>query len=382
MSDNSHLKPETLLSHAGGIDPVNGAVVPALQASTTYTRDADYQLIGNSAAYTRMGNPTDKAASELLAKLEKGSEALLFASGTAAAAAIVQALRPGDRIVAPRIMYWGLRNWLEDFCAQWGMELALFDARVEGDMADVISRKPTALLWLETPCNPTWDIIDIRQAVAVARSAGALVAVDSTVNSPVLCQPLALGADIVFHSATKYLNGHSDVLAGAVITRENSAFWEKIKYNRVNTGSVLGPFESWLLARGMRTLHLRMQRASENAMALARHFEGHPKIKAVMYPGLASHPGHEIASQQMQGGFGGMLSIRVHGGPVAARGICAACKVFIPATSLGGTESLIEFRHLIEGPDSPVPDDLLRLSVGCENIDDLIDDLEQALDTI
>ena len=379
MSDNSHLKPETLLSHAGGIDPVNGAVVPALQASTTYTRDADYQLIGNSAAYTRMGNPTDKAASELLAKLEKGSEALLFASGTAAAAAIVQALRPGDRIVAPRIMYWGLRNWLEDFCAQWGMELALFDARVEGDMADVISRKPTALLWLETPCNPTWDIIDIRQAVAVARSAGALVAVDSTVNSPVLCQPLALGADIVFHSATKYLNGHSDVLAGALITARVDEWWQKIVQLRKMNGAMLGPFEAWLLVRGMRTVHLRVRQASAVAQVLAERLAAHPKVEVVRYPGLAGDPGHGVSARQMQGGFGGMLSFDVAGGAEAALRVVSRLRLIIPATSLGGVESLIEHRATVEGPHSDVPKGLLRLSVGVEDADDLWADLEQAL---
>jgi cystathionine gamma-synthase len=234
-------------------------------------------------------------------------------------------------------------------------------------------------VWLETPANPTWEVSDLRAISDLAHAAGARVAVDNTVPTPVLTRPIELGADIVVHSATKYLNGHSDVLAGAVLSARNDPFWQRIRSWRRTAGAVPGPFEAWLLVRGMRTLFLRVQRASESALAIARHFEKHPALHAVLYPGLPSHPGHAIAAHQMSGGFGGMMSIRVAGGAERARAVLATVKIFKRATSLGGTESLIEHRSSMEGPSSPVPDDLLRLSIGIESVDDLIGDLEAAL---
>jgi cystathionine gamma-synthase len=235
-------------------------------------------------------------------------------------------------------------------------------------------------VWIETPCNPTWEVIDIAGAAEAAHAVGAVLAVDSTAASPVHTRPLELGADLVFHSATKYLNGHSDVVAGALVTRDpETEIWSRIRRNRASAGAILGAFEAWLLLRGMRTLYLRVRRQSDTAMRIARHFEGHAKLAQVLYPGLESHSGHGTAALQMSDGFGGMLSLRVAGGRDAALAVAGACRHWVRATSLGGVESLIEHRASIEGPDSPVPDDLLRLSVGIEHPDDLIADLERAL---
>lgn len=374
------IKAETLAARGGlAADGAVHPVVPPLLAGTTYLRDENYALAAGQGAYIRGVNPGDLPAEQLLAQLENGTAAALFASGTAAAAAIVQALKPGDRIVAPAIMYWGLRNWMLAFCQQWGMTLDFYDGADIESLRSVVEASPTTLLWLETPSNPTWEVMDIAAASAVAKAAGAYTVVDSTVATPVLSKALDLGADLIFHSATKYLNGHSDVIAGAVVTASDNPLWQKVVYNRTNTGAVLGAFEAWLLLRGMRTLYPRVRLACDNAMAIAEHFSQHDKVLEVQYPGLAAHQGHEVAKRQMQGGFGGMLSIRVAGGAQAALKVAGACCVFLRATSLGGVESLIEHRHSIEGPDSPIPNDLLRVSVGIESVDDLIGDLEQAL---
>ncbi|MDH3595751.1 MAG: PLP-dependent transferase [Rhodospirillales bacterium] len=374
------LKPETLAAQAlHRIDPQTGGLVPPIQPSTTYARDADYRLVVEGMSYSRDENPTYEVAEALLATLEGGPAARLFASGKAAAAAVLQALQPGDHVVAPRVMYWGLRNFLVDFAETWGLGLDLFDAADPASLAEAVAPGRTKLVWIETPSNPTWDVIDIAAAAAVARQAGARLAVDSTVATPVLTRPLALGADLVMHSATKYLNGHGDVVAGALVTAADDEFWARVCRNRSDYGAVLGPFEAWLLLRGLRTLYLRVTRASDSALAVARHFEGLPERCAVLYPGLESHPGHDAARRQMTGGFGGMLSLRVAGGAAAALEVAKRCRVFQRATSLGGVESLIEHRATIEGPKSPIPDDLLRLSIGIEHPDDLIADLEQAL---
>lgn len=237
----------------------------------------------------------------------------------------------------------------------------------------------TKLIWIETPANPTWEILEIAAAAAHAKEIGARLAVDSTVPTPVLTRPIEHGADLVFHSATKYLNGHGDLIAGALVTAAEDSFWKRVRGNRARGGAVLGAFEAWLLQRGMRTLYLRVARASASALAIARHFHGHPKLVAVLYPGLESHPGHGIAARQMRGGFGGMLSLRVAGGASAALEVAGRVRVFVRATSLGGVESLIEHRASVEGAASPVPADLLRLSIGIEDPADLVEDLEQAL---
>ncbi len=361
------------------IDPVTGGVVPPIQPSTTFARDTRYRLVADAHSYARDDNPVFLPAERMLTRLEGGADALLFSSGMAAAMAVVQTLRPGDHIVAPRVMYWGLRNWLQTYCTQWGIDLDLFDASEPNALRNCVRKGTTRLIWIETPCNPTWDVIDIAAAADVARGIDAKLVVDSTVATPVLCRPLELGADLVMHSATKYLNGHGDVVAGALVTAREDALWQKIRAVRAEGGAIAGSFEAWLLQRGMRTLFLRVQRASQSARLIAGHFDGHSRVAAVLYPGLPGHPGHDIAARQMHGGFGGMLSLRIKGGADAALRVAGRCKVLIRATSLGGVESLIEHRYSIEGPDSPIPEDLLRISVGIEDVGDLIADLEQAL---
>lgn len=382
MTDTKDLAPESVV--AQGLhytDPVTGAIVPPIQPSTTFARDDRYRLVSPSRSYARDHNPGFLDAEHMLARLEGGAAALLFGSGMAAAMAVIQTLEPGDRIVAPKIMYWGLRNWLVKFCKHWGLHFDLYDSTDRDALAKTVENAKTQLVWIETPGNPTWDVIDIEQGARIAHAAGARLVVDSTVATPVLTRPLELGADVVMHSATKYLNGHGDVVAGALVTACDDELWGKIREVRAEGGAILGSFEAWLLQRGMRTLFVRVLKASATALEIAEHFDGHPRLESVLYPGLESHAGHAIAARQMQGGFGGMLSLRVRGGATAALAVANKCGVFIRATSLGGVESLIEHRYTIEGPDSPIPEDLLRLSIGIEAPEDLIADLEQALDS-
>jgi cystathionine gamma-synthase len=273
----------------------------------------------------------------------------------------------------------GLRNWLKSFAAEWGLVVDFIDASATDALAAAVQPGRTKLIWIESPANPTWAITDITSAAEIAHGAGARLAVDSTVATPVLTRPIELGADIVMHSATKYLNGHSDVVAAALVAARHDEFWEQIAAIRTSNGAILGSFEAWLLLRGMRTLHLRVERCCRTALEIAEHFFGHPSVVAVLYPGLPNHPGHSVAARQMLGGFGGMLSIRVGGGESAAIETAALVNVWKRATSLGGVESLIEHRASIEGSGSPAPPDLLRLSVGIEDAADLIGDLEQAL---
>jgi len=361
------------------IDPQTGAVIPPIQLSTTFARGEGYDLIGGHRSYSRDHNPTYDAAESMLTELEGGFESRLYSSGMAAASAVFQSLKPGDRVVYPRVMYWGLRGWLKDFAETWGIELVPFEAGDDASLAAAIDGGKTTLVWIETPCNPTWDVVDIANAATVAHAAGAMLAVDSTVATPVLTRPLEHGADIVMHSATKYLNGHSDVLAGALVSKGDSPLWQRIKHQRAETGALPGSLEAWLLQRGMRTVFLRVRHASASALKIAEHFEKHPEIERVAYPGLPSHPQHAVAARQMHGGFSGMLSLLVRGDAARARDVATRCQVFLPATSLGGVESLVEHRHSIEGPDSPIPENLIRLSVGIESTEDLIADLEQAL---
>jgi cystathionine gamma-synthase len=380
MNHKSDLAPETRTAQAmHHVDTATGGVAPPIQPSTTYVRDENYQLMVPAHSYGRDENPSFLLAEKMLAELEGATSALLFSSGMAAAMAVIQSLQPGDHIVAPKVMYWGLRRWLITFCDNWGLKLDLFDASDPHALEKSVTEGKTKLIWVETPCNPTWDVIDIRAAANIAHRIGARLAIDSTIPTPVLTQPIKFGADIVMHSATKYLNGHSDVVAGALATKKEDEFWARICQIRADGGAILGPFEAWLLQRGMRTLFLRVRQSSHSAMTIAKQFEGHPNLEAVLYPGLANHPGHEIAERQMQGGYGGMLSLRVKGGAEAALAVVRKCKVFTRATSLGCVESLIEHRYSIEGESSPIPKDLLRLSIGIESVDDLIADLEQAL---
>jgi cystathionine gamma-synthase len=380
MSRKNELAPETISAQAlHQIDSATGGVNPPLHLSSTFVRDENYELLVPGHSYGRDENPTYLVAEKVLRELEGAADALLFSSGMAAAMGVLQSLRPGDHIVAPKVMYWGLRNWLIRFCDDWGLGLDLFDASDPDALANTVRKGETKLVWMETPTNPTWDVIDIAAAAEIAHGIGATLAVDSTVATPVLTQPIRHGADIVMHSATKYLNGHCDVVAGALLCAKEDDFWERIRDVRVQAGAIPGSFDAWLLQRSMRTLFLRVRKASESALAIAKHFDGHPKLKAVLYPGLPNHPRHKIARQQMNGGFGGMLSILVKGGAEEALNIARRCRVITRATSLGGVESLIEHRYSIEGKTSPIPKDLLRLSIGIEAVEDLIADLEQAL---
>jgi cystathionine gamma-synthase len=379
---NSNLRPETIAAHAlRAIDEATGAVVPPIYMSSTYARDENYQpkLKEN---YVRNGNPTLWQAEEAIAALEQGVEALLFASGMAAITTLTETIPQGAHVVAPDVMYYGTRDWLKRLESLGRINLTLFDPREQGSLAASLQKGKTDFVWIETPLNPTWDVIDIEATAKVAHAAGAILAVDATATGAVTTRPLKLGADIVFHSATKYLNGHSDVLAGVLVTRELNQRWKDVAMLRTKMGAPLPPFECWMLMRGLRTLFVRYRQASANAMAIARHFEKHPRVERVLYPGLPSHPNHDVAVRQMTDGFGGMMSILVKGGFDEAKRLCTKLKVIVPATSLGGVESLAEHRKTVEGPTSPVPDNLVRLSVGIEHVDDLIADLEQALNAL
>ncbi len=379
MSDTKKYSPRSLVAQAGHfIDRETGAIVPPVEPSTTFARDAAYDLIGGY-SYSRSGGPSSERLEALVAELDEGAEARVFASGMAAIVAVFETLESGQHVVAPSIMYHGAQDWLRRISGRRNIGLSLFDAADPAALAAAVRPGETAIVWIETPVNPTWDVIDIAAAAEAAHRSGAILAVDATAATPVLTRPLALGADLVFHSATKYLNGHSDLTAGVLVTRDEDARWEEIKQLRRLMGGVLGAFEAWLLLRGLRTLYLRVERASVSALEIARHFEGHPKLAAVLYPGLESHPGHAVAKRQMTAGFGGMLSLLVDGDAAAARAVAARTRLFVSATSLGGVESLIEHRATIEGPHSQVPANLLRLSIGIEDSADLIADLEGAL---
>jgi cystathionine gamma-synthase len=376
---NKTLHPATITAQAlGWTDAATGAVTPPLHVATTFLRDPDNQY-RRGRSYGRADNPGYDQPQALLTALEGGAASLLFASGMAAAAAAFQSLDRGAHVVAPKVMYWGLRSWLKRFAEAWGIEVGFVDATDLDALRAAIRPGRTRIVWIETPANPLWSITDIAGAADIAHAAGALLAVDSTAATPVLTRPLSLGADLVMHSATKYLNGHSDVFAGSLTTARADELWARIALTRSGGGAILGGFEAWLLLRGMRTLHLRVERACRSAERIAGALSGHPQLRAVLYPGLPGHPGHEIAARQMRGGFGGMLSIRVEGGAEAAIATAARVAVWQRATSLGGVESLIEHRASIEGADSPAPPDLLRLSVGIEDPDDLVADLEIAL---
>jgi cystathionine gamma-synthase len=369
----------TLAAQAmGHIDELTKGVVPPIHVTTTFIRDPDNQYrTGN--VYGRADNATVREAEEVIAMLEGAAGAMVLGSGMSAATAVFLALQPGDHLIAPEVMYWGLRSWLLNDAQAWGLKVTLVDTSDLAAIQAAIRPGETKLLWLETPSNPMWSITDIEAASRIAHAAGAVVAVDSTCATPLLTQPLKLGADIVMHSATKYLNGHSDVIAGALATARDDAFWARIRRVRATLGQILGPLEAYLLIRGMRTLSLRVDAACAGAMELARRLSNHAAVAEVLYPGLETHPGHDVAKRQMQGGFGGMLSIRVRAGEAAAVAAAGRVALWKRATSLGGVESLIEHRASIEGAGSPCPPDLLRLSVGVEDVEDLYVDLDRAL---
>jgi cystathionine gamma-synthase len=371
------LKPRTLAAQAlGAIDSATKAVVPPIHVATTYLRDPDNQYRAGL-AYGRPDNATVRQTEQVIAALEDARDALLFGSGMSAATAAVMALPP-SHIVASKVMYWALRHWLVTEAPRFGHRVDVVDTSDLEAVRRAVKRGRTKLVWIETPGNPLWTITDIAGVAEIAHRAGARLAVDSTVATPVFTRPLALGADLVMHSASKYLNGHSDVIAGALATAKNDDWWERIKTLRTQHGLILGPFESWLLLRGLRTLEARVRAASESAVLLATWLRDHPSVAAVLYPGLQDHPGHAIATRQMSG-YGAMLSIRVRGGARAAIATAAGVRLWKRATSLGGVESLVEHRASVEGKGSPCPPDLLRLSVGLEDAEDLFADLDAAL---
>ena len=371
--------PATLAAQAMGlIDEATGAVVPPIHTATTFLRDPDNQY-RRGRSYGRADNPSYDPPQALLSALEGGATTLLFSSGMAAAAAVFQSLPRDSHVIAPRVMYWGLRSWLQNFSEAWGIAVDFVDATSLDAIRQAVRPGGTRLIWIETPANPLWSITDITASAEIAHNAGALLAVDSTAATPVLTQPLALGADLVMHSATKYLNGHSDVVAGTLTTAREDAFWARIVTTRSGGGAILGSFEAYLLLRGMRTLFPRVERACRSAQQIVEALSRHPQVLEVLYPGLPAHPGHAVAARQMAGGYGGMLSIRIRGGAEAAIGVAAGVEIWKRATSLGGVESLIEHRASVEGADSPAPPDLLRLSAGIEDPEDLIADLETAL---
>ena len=377
--DGNNISPQTIAAQAlGWIDEQTRAITPPIHMSSTYLRDEDNQY-RSGRAYARADNPAFDQAQAVIAQLEKGADAALFASGMAAATAVFQALAPGDHLLAPKVMYWSLRNWLMTFATQWGLQVELIDMSSPAAVQAALRPGATKLVWIETPANPLWTVTDIAATARLAHDGGALLAVDSTVATPLLTQPIKLGADIVMHAATKYLNGHSDLIAGVLVTREDGEFWQRVRKVRAQLGGTLGSFEAWLLLRGLRTLHLRVRAACASAQRIAEHFNSHLDVVEVLYPGLPGNAGHAVARAQMHGGFGGMLSIRFKGGEAAAVAVAAHTAIWKRATSLGGTESLIEHRASVEGAGTPVPLDLLRLSVGLEHVDDLIADLEQAM---
>ena len=368
---------ETIAARAGhAVDPTTGALTPPIHLSTTFERDPDGEY-SRGFVYSRSGNPNRDALEHCLTALEGGQAAAAFASGSAATLAVLQSLAPGDHVVAPLDAYHGTTKLLREILGPWGLESSFVDTTDLSLLRQAI-RPNTRLVLLETPSNPLLKVTDIAAAAEIAHAAGALCACDNTWATPILQRPLDLGADLAIHATTKYLSGHSDVLGGAVIAREDSDQFQRIRLIQTAGGGVHAPFDCWLVLRGIRTLPLRMRAHCAGARQVADFLQGHPKIAAVHYPGLPSHVGHAIAARQMSD-FGGMLSVEVRGGRDQAFALAAAVRVFTRATSLGGTESLIEHRASVEGPRTKTPSNLLRLSVGLEHPDDLIEDLAGAL---
>lgn len=373
------LAPASLAAQGlGWIDPTTKAIVPSIHVSSTFQRDEDNQF-RSGRVYSRADNPTYDQVEATVAALEHGTAGLVFASGMAAATACFQALEPGNHVIAPTVMYWALRNWLATFATRWGLAISFVDTTDLATVASAVQPGRTKLIWLETPANPLWHVSDIEAVAAIAHRAGARLVVDSTVAAAVFTRPLDLGADVVMHAATKYINGHSDLVAGMLVTARDDEYWQRLRTIRAQLGGILGSFEAWLLMRGLRTLFPRIRWAAQSAQSLADRLAAHPAVLEVLYPGLPNCLGYEVARRQMQGGFGAMLSIRVHGGEATAIATAARVELWKRATSLGGVESLIEHRASIEGSGSPCPPDLLRLSVGIEDSSDLFADLDQAL---
>ena len=370
------MKIETIAIHAGNkIDKTSKAVIQPLSLSTTFERGPEGDYPGGF-IYTRADNPNRSSLEQVLYQLEDGADACAFSSGNAAGCAVFQALKPGSHIIAPADMYHGLRNQINEVFE--GIHEVSYVDMTDIKAVESAVKPHTRLMWLETPSNPLLKISDIRALVTIAKKSNIMVVCDNTFATPFFQRPLDLGCDIVMHSTTKYLGGHSDVLGGALITKEKNDFWTKIRSVQELSGAVPSPFDCYLTVRGIKTFPYRMRAHAANAEKIAAYLENHPKIEQVFYPGLSTHPQHEIAKKQMSG-WGGMLSFLIKGGSAEALRVANSVKIFTQATSLGGVESLMEHRASIEGPESKTPQNLIRVSVGIENSEDLIADLEQAL---
>jgi cystathionine gamma-synthase len=369
---------ETLAVHAGhGVDPATGAVTEPIHLSTTFERDPDGSY-PHGYLYSRNHNPNRNGMEAALAALEGGAASAAFGSGLAAVAAIFQGLQPGDHVVAPKDIYHGTANVLKHLFAKWTVSATFVDM-TDLDACRRAIQPNTRIVWIETPSNPLIQCVDIAAIADIAHQAGARAVADNTFASPALQRPLDLGCDMVMHATTKYLGGRSDVLGGVAITRVDDEHFAQVRTAQLFGGAVPSPFDCWLIMRSLPTLPYRMQAHCANAGKVAAFLSTHPKVSAVHYPGLESNPFHALAKRQMSG-FGGMLSFETRGGKDAAMTVAAHVEVFTRATSLGGVESLIEHRASIEGPQSQTPQSLLRVSVGLEHADDLVDDLAQALD--
>ena len=370
------MKIETLAVHAGhAVDPAPGAVSLPIHLSTTFERDAE-GTYSRGFMYTRNNNPNRQALEQGISALEGGAEAAAFASGTGASMSIFQALAPGDHVLAHVDAYYGTSRLLREIFKRWGLDISFVDMS-DLHAVEKALRPKTKLAWMETPSNPLLKIVDLAAVAKIIHAAGAICVCDNT-WAPTLQRPFDLGADLVLHSTTKYFGGHCDVLGGIVVSKMEDDFFQRIRSIQYEGGAVPSPFDCWLILRGMRTLPWRMRGHSENAMRVADFLSGHRKVSRVHYPGLKLHPGHEIAAKQMST-FGGMLSFEVKDGRDAAMSVAAKTKIITRATSLGGVESLIEHRASIEGAGTTSPEGLLRLSIGLENAEDLIEDLDQAL---
>jgi len=358
-------------------DPATGAISPPIHLSTTFERDVDGGY-SRGYRYGREGTPNRNALEECMAELEGGVAALAFASGLAASLAVFEQLAPGERVVVARECYYGTQRQLREIVARRGVIVEFVDATDTQGLARAVDSR-TRLVWVETPANPLLSLTDLAAAAEIAHACGALLACDNTFATPFCQRPIESGADLVLHSGTKYLGGHSDILSGLLVVGRDPALAQRLRDYQIESGAVLAPFDCWLLRRSVSTLGIRLQRQCANSLAVAERLSRHPGVERVLYPGLATHPGHELARRQMSGGFGAMISFLVRGDAQRALGVAARTRLFRRATSLGGVESLIEHRASIEGPGSIAPPNLLRLSIGIEDSSDLIADLEAAL---
>ncbi|HUQ95400.1 MAG TPA: PLP-dependent transferase [Bryobacteraceae bacterium] len=372
------MKIETLAVHAGRrIDAATGAIAQPIHLSSTFERDPDGKW-PRGFAYSREENPNRDTLEKCLAVLEGGEEALAFSSGLAVVNAAVQAMEPGDHMIFPDDVYYGLRRVVGEVYEKWKLESTYVDMTCV-DAVRAAVKPNTRLIWVETPSNPMLKVVDLAAIAQIAHDAHAISICDSTFTTPVIQKPFDFGIDMVMHSTTKFISGHSDVVGGALIAKYNNYLFERARKSQKYGGAVPSPFDCWLTRRGIDTLALRVRQQSVNAGRLAEFLCSHPAVEQVNYPGLACHPQHELARRQMPGGFGGMLSFHVRGGRTEAMSAAGRVKLIARATSLGGTHSLIEHRASVEGSKSQTPQSLLRLSAGIENIDDLIGDLDQAL---